>query len=180
MSCAALAAMPAHAKLAQTFVLEGSFVLLTRRAELVERQYSDWRPGFGIACNYLLSPLKYLGAGARLSYARERSVEQRDVVLNTLGMCALARPRYPFDTKVATAVFAQVSPGVYRIVGKDVGDLIMIEETYFALEVGGGIAIGSVEFGALYNMAMDKKYDREPRDRNMGWLSIFAGLRLSV
>jgi hypothetical protein len=172
----ALLAAPSPAKIDHTFMLEGSFVApMLSLSERVERRYPDWRPGFGIACNYVMLPIKYLGVGARLSYMRASSSNDREVALNVPGMCLLLRPRYEFGTSVTTAVFAQCSPGVYRIVGKDTNGGDLLRDSFFALELGGGVAISSIEFGALYNQGIDLK-----DSHNMGWLSVFGALRLPL
>ncbi|MBD3391143.1 MAG: hypothetical protein GF410_03910 [Chitinivibrionales bacterium] len=178
MSCIALIVTVATARLEHNFMLEGSFVVppftLSNR---IERLYpvGEWRPGFGIACNYLLYPLKYLGAGARVSYMRVKHLDDSDVIINAPGLCLLARPRYPFGIDDQAVVFAQIAPGFYRVVGKDTDDTELIKDTFFAFECGAGAAFKSIEGGVLYNLGMDRK-----DTHNMGWLSIFAALRLPL
>ena len=175
MGLCALIVSGASAKPAQTFILEGDFVILTGLTEGVEREYADWLPGFSVAGDYLLTPVRFFSGGGRFSYTRARSAEQRDVSLNNLGMCAVARPQYETNTRLKTTPFVQICPGVYRMVSKDVNDLYIIKDTFFALELGAGVAIGSVEFGVMYNMGKDRKYSRD-----MAWLSVFFGLRMRV
>jgi hypothetical protein len=171
---AVLFTIPVFAELEQTFILEGDFVLLTDVADRLKSEYADWRPGFSIACGYMLSPSRFISAGGRLSYIRMRSAEQRKVSINALGMLASIRPQYRFTNPLKPTPFIQISPGVYRIVSKDIDDSELLGHSFFALESGAGLSIGSIEFGAIYNLAL--------RGENMrlGWVSIFAGLRMGT
>jgi len=171
---ALIAVSVSWAKVEQTFTVEGSFAYLfgITPAELNDR-YDNFRPGFGIACNYLLQPIPYVSAGGRVSYARVRDRDERDIALNQLGLGALVRPQYSFNTSVATRVFGQVGTGVYRKILAD-GDRLH-RNSLFAVELGGGVAIGSIEAGATYNLGIDQRFSDKMR-----WLQVFAALRLKV
>jgi hypothetical protein len=169
-----MSACAVQAKITQTFLLEAGFAApLHLLDKQISVKFGDFYPGFEISCNYLLMPVIYTEAGPRFSYIRMRSRDSQDNTLNCLGMGVMIRPRIPFDIRHSPAIYAQVSPGLYRtVIGTEGNDF---KETFFALETGGGITIGSFDFGALYNMAVDPKYYRGNR-----WLTIFIALRLSV